>query len=168
MTLPRPAALLACLILTSAPAAAQEPDDAGLDPGIAREELDHQTAPTGPLRVFAALEAAWAAGDAEALMELLDPEEKVSLAFSQGGLRGGRFNRDQAYFLLKDLLEFSNTERFEFEKYWNLEEGGRTPYAVAVHEFRMNDAASHTDQVYISLRRRDDSWYVGEIRSIDR
>lgn len=168
MKRPRLAALLACLVLPAVPAAAQEPADTGLDPGIARDELDGRSVPSGPLRVFAALETAWIEGDAEALMELLDPVEKVSLSFSKGGLRGGRFNRDQAYFLLKDLLEFSRTERFEFEKYWNLEEGGRTPYAVAVHEFRMNDGASHSDQVYISLRRRDDSWYVGEIRSIDR
>ncbi|HMB70936.1 MAG TPA: hypothetical protein VKU85_16595, partial [bacterium] len=151
MTLPRPAALLACLLLSAVPAAAQDAGEAGLDPGIARDELDRHDVPTGPLRVFAAVETAWADGDADALMELLDPDEKVSLAFSKGGLRGGRFNRDQAYFLLKDLLEFSRTERFEFEKYWNLEEGGRTPYAVAVHDFRMNDGASHSDQVYISL-----------------
>jgi hypothetical protein len=168
MNLPRVAALLACLVLPGVPAAGQDSGESDLDPGIAREELDERAVPSGPLRVFAALETAWAEEDADALTELLDPAEKVSLSFSKGGLRGGRFNRDQAYFLLKDLLEFSRTERFEFEKYWNLEEGGRTPYAVAVHEFRMNDGASHQDQVYISLRRRGDSWYVGEIRSIDR
>jgi hypothetical protein len=39
---------------------------------------------------------------------------------------------------------------------------------VAVHEFRMNDGATHTDQVYLSLRLRGETWYVGEIRSIDR
>jgi hypothetical protein len=168
MNLSRLAALLACLAFPAVPAAGQDTGESDLDPGIPREELDERAVRSGPLRVFAALEAAWAEGDADALTDLLDPGEKVSRSFSKGGLRGGRFNRDQAYFLLKDLLEFSRTERFEFEKYWNLEEGGRTPYAVAVHEFRMNDGASHRDQVYISLRRRDDSWYVGEIRSIDR
>lgn len=168
MKLPRLASLFAALAFAAAPGRAQEPADSGLDPGIARDELDENAVPTGPLLVFAAIEEAWGDEDAEALMKLLDPVEKIGLYFSKGGPRGGRFNRDQAYFLLKDLLEFSRTERFQFEKYWNLEEGGRTPYAVAVHEFRMNDGASHTDQVYISLRRRGDSWCVGEIRSIDR
>jgi hypothetical protein len=162
----RARALLLALLLV-APARAEGPTS-DLDPGIQRDELPEGWHPTGPLAVFAALEEAWAEGEAEILVSLLDPEEKVGLSFSTGGPRGGWFNRDQAYFLLKDLLEFSRTERFAFEKYWNLESNGRSPYAVAVHEFRMNDGATHTDQVYISLRRRDDTWYVGEIRSLDR
>jgi hypothetical protein len=155
------------VLLLAAPAAAQEPVS-DLDPGIERDELPEGWHPTGPLAVFAAIEEAWSDGDVDILVSLLDPEEKVGLSFSKGGPRGGWFNRDQAYFLLKDLLEFSRTEKFAFEKYWNLESNGRSPYAVAVHEFRMNDGATHTDQVYISLRQRDDTWYVGEIRSLDR
>ena len=114
------------------------------------------------------MEKAWSEEDPDALIEILDPDEKVNLSFSSGGPRGGYFNHDQAYFLLKDLLEFTRTERFEFQKYWNLDSEGRSPYAVAVREFRMNDGTPHTDQVYISLRRRDGTWYVGEIRSIER
>ncbi|MGQ0720382.1 MAG: hypothetical protein ACT4PE_02270 [Candidatus Eiseniibacteriota bacterium] len=142
-------------------------ETADLDSGVAHAELEEVPA-DGPLAVFAAVGEAWRAGDARALTELLDPEDRVGLSFSKGGPRGGWFNRDQAYFLLKDLLEFSRTERFEFETYWNLDSNGRSPFAVAVHEFRMNDGATHTDQVYLSLRLRGETWYVGEIRSIDR
>ena len=60
------------------------------------------------------MEEAWIEQDPEALVALLDPEEKVSLTFTNGGPRGGWFNRDQAFFLLKDLFEFARTDRFEF------------------------------------------------------
>jgi hypothetical protein len=153
-------------VLAFVPAAADEPSE--LDPGIPRAEIPQVDAPTGPLAVFAEIERVWVECDPEALTALLDPVEKVSLSFTDGGPRGGYFNRDQAFFLLKDLLEFNRTDRFEFQKYWNLQSEGRAPYAVAVREFRMNDGARHTDQVYISLRRRGDDWFVGEIRSIDR
>jgi hypothetical protein len=153
--------------LLAASSVSAENEVADPDSGVPREEIA-ETPAAGPLSVFAEVEEAWRAGDARALTELLDPEDKVGLSFSKGGPRGGWFNRDQAYFLLKDLLEFSRTERFEFETYWNIESSGRSPYAVAVHEFRMNDGATHTDQVYLSLRLRGETWYVGEIRSIDR
>jgi hypothetical protein len=157
-----------CLLaLLAAGSAHAEDEAADLAAGIPREEISDAPA-VGPLSVFAQVEEAWRAGDARALTELLDPEDKIGLSFSKGGLRGGWFNRDQAFFLLKDLLEFTRTERFEFETYWNLGSSGRSPYAVAVHEFRMNDGATHTDQVYLSLRLRGETWYVGEIRSIDR
>jgi hypothetical protein len=159
--------LLPLLVVSAVVARADEaPSD--LDPGIDRADLSSSGASSGSLAVFAAIEKAWIDRDAEALADLLDPDEKVNLSFTDGGPRGGYFNRDQAFFLLKDLLEFNRTSRFEFQKYWNLESEGRSPYAVAVREFRMNDGARHTDQVYISLRRRGADWFVGEIRSIDR
>jgi hypothetical protein len=66
------------------------------------------------------------------------------------------------------MFVYARTDRFEFEKYWNLDAEGRSPYAVAVREFRLNDGARHEDRVYLSLRRRGDAWWVGEIRTIDR
>ena len=158
---------LCFLALLTAGSGHSESDSTGQGAGVPREEVSEET-PAGPLSVFARVEEAWRSDDARALTELLDPEDKIGLSFSKGGPRGGWFNRDQAYFLLKDLLEFSRTERFEFETYWNVESNVRSPYAVAVHEFRMNDGATHTDQVYLSLRLRGETWYVGEIRSIDR
>ena len=164
-----PLALLSLLALsTPAVALVSASQDSDLDRGIERSELPETASRPGPLSVFAAFEEAWAEGDPEALVGILDPEEKVSLSFTEGGPRGGWFNRDQAYFLLKDMLEFTQTDRFEFQKYWNLESEGRSPYAVALREFRMNDENVHTDQVYVSLRKRGSDWYVGEIRSIDR
>jgi len=161
-----PFSLLAIVV----PSAADVPSsqDSDLDEGVERGELAERASAPGPLSVFAAIEEAWAEGDPDALVGTLDPEERVNLAFAQGGPRGGWFNRDQAYFLLKDMLEFTRTDRFEFQKYWNLDSEGRSPYAVALREFRMNDGAVHTDQVYVSLRRRGSHWVVGEIRAIDR
>lgn len=150
------------------PARGEAQDDRSLEPGVSRDELDTDHPTEGPLATFARVEAAWAAADVDALVELLDPEERVRLSFTKGGPRGGYFNRDQAYFLLKDMFVFARTDRFEFEKYWNLDSEGRSPYAVAVREFRLNDGVRHEDRVYLSLRRRGDAWWVGEIRSIDR
>ena len=170
----RPRAVVAAAVLGAAvlagvsappPAAASPEDVADLEQGIGREEASRVPA-GGPLEVFAAVESAWAEGDAQALMEMLDPREKIGLSFRDGGPRGGWFNRDQAFFLLKDQLEYTRAERFEFEKYWNLDAEGRSPYAVAVHSFRRHGGTVHTDRIYISLRRRDDQWFVGEIRSL--
>jgi hypothetical protein len=142
--------------------------DRSLDPGVERAELDAEEPPDGPLATFARFETAWADADVDALVELLDPQEKIRLSFTKGGPRGGYFNRDQAFFLLKDMFVFAKTDRFEFEKYWNLDSEGRSPYAVAVRGYHLNDGVPREDRVYLSLRRRGDAWWVGEIRSIDR
>ncbi|MEZ5063300.1 MAG: hypothetical protein R3B81_01110 [bacterium] len=171
--IPRMFAPLALGLLLLAPAAVPATEAEGdsgvaredLDPGVSRADLPEATG--GPLAVFAEVERAWVDGDVDGLVALLDPEEKVSLSFSRSGPRGGWFNGDQAYYLLKDMFEFSQTEFFEFRRYYNLDSAGRSPYAVAGRSFRLN-GAPHEDQVYISLRRRGDHWYVGEIRSIDR
>lgn len=118
--------------------------------------------------MFAAVEKAWAEENVEALVALLDPEDRVRVAMATAGPRGGWFNRDQAFFLLKDMFAFTNTARFQFERYWNLDSHGRSPYAVAVRGLRTTEGTSREDRVYISLRRRGDDWFVGEIRSIDR
>jgi hypothetical protein len=146
---------------------APESTSTELDPGISREEAQDR-APRGPLAMFATVEKAWAEEDVDALVAVLDPEDRVRVAMAAAGPRGGWFNRDQAFFLLKDMFAFTSTERFEFERYWNLDSHGRSPYAVAIREIRMDEGTSRTDRVYISLRRRGDDWYVGEIRSIDR
>jgi hypothetical protein len=160
---------LALALLLPAAAAAADPPEAGstLDPGIERSEIPPHQELTGPLAVFAAIEEAWAAEDPDALVEILDPEEKVSFSFTKGGPRGGYFNRDQAYYLLKDMFTYTCTDRFEFSKYWNLDSDGRSPYAVAAREFEMNDGVPHVDEVYISLRKRGEAWYIGEIRSLE-
>ena len=163
----------AVLLLVAAAAHADADADADtvgvpLDPGVARAELPLE-APPGPLAVFAAVEKAWAGEDVDSLVALLDPDGRVRIAMASAGPRGGWFNRDQAY-LIKDMFEFTTTERFAFERYWNLDSSGRSPYAVAVRELRMEEGSSHTDRVYISLRKskRGDDWYVAEIRSIDQ
>ncbi len=147
--------------------ASSSPPEAVLEPGVPRERVAEELPGPGPLAVFDAVERAWSGAQAESLLAVLDPEEKVHLSVAKGGPRGGWFNSDQAFFLLKDMFTFTKTDRFEFHKFWNLEAGGRSPYAVATRQFRMNDGATHADQVYVSLRRRGDQWVVGEIRSID-
>ena len=150
-----------------APASADPDPDSELDPGVTRSELPSGE-PDGPLAVFAAVERAWAGEDVEALVALLDPEDRVRISMATAGPRGGWFNRDQGYFLLKDMFAFTEMERFEFERYWNLDSQGRSPYAVAVRELDGSEGGPREDRVYISLRKRGSAWYIGEIRSIDR
>ncbi|MFN8178513.1 MAG: DUF4783 domain-containing protein [bacterium] len=166
-------ALLASLLAVSAAWADAEPvsspDSVGteLDPGVSRAELPAGI-PRGPLAVFAAVEKAWAEENVDAFVRLLDPDGRVRIAMASAGPRGGWFNRDQAYYLIKDMFEFTTTERFEFERYWNLDSSGRSPYAVAVRRLRTDEGGSRADRVYISLRKHGDDWFVGEIRSIDQ
>ena len=158
------------ILLVAAVARAEDPSpdvESELDPGVAREELP-DTPPPGPLAVFGAIEEAWSEEDVDALVSLLDPEERVRIAMASAGPRGGWFNRDQAYFLVKDMFAFTDTRRFQFERYWNLEANGRSPYAVAVRELGAEAGPVRTDRVYLSLRKHGDAWYIGEIRSIDR
>ncbi len=161
-------ALLTSFLLPGACPAQDAPEVTELDPGIERSEIPESETLTGPLAVFAAIEEAWSEEDPEALVEILDPEEKVTIAFETGCPLGGYFNRDQAFFLLKDMFTYSRTDRFEFQRYWNLDSDGRSPYAVALREIRMTDGVEHADQVYISLRLRGEAWYIGEIRSINQ
>lgn len=160
-------AILAVVDVAQAGQPPAENDGDVLPPGKPRDSVAQGVEEGGPLGTFAAVERAWSRAAPESLASRLDPEEKIHLAFASGGPRGGWYNRDQAYFLLKDMLEFTKTVRFEFQKYWNLDASGRSPYAVATREFHMNDGAKHTDQVYIALRKRGDDWFVGEIRSLD-
>lgn len=119
-----------------------------------------------PFRIFAAIEWAWANSDAESLLAHFG-EGKVSLSFNKGGPRGGLFTRTQAAYLLSDLLKYSATETFTFEKYRNIDRDGQRPYAVADRRFRLDGILYH-DQVYVELRREDVAWRVAEIKSIDR
>jgi hypothetical protein len=168
-----PVALLAFLLVGGIAWAdadsSSAPDSVGaeLDPGVARAELPAGI-PRGPLAVFAAVEKAWAEENVDGFVRLLDPDGRVRIAMASGGPRGGWFNRDQAYYLIKDMFEFTTTERFEFERYWNLDSSGRSPYAVAVRRLRTDEGGPRADRVYISLRKHGDDWFVGEIRSIDQ
>ncbi|MDP6529740.1 MAG: hypothetical protein QGI43_08640, partial [Gemmatimonadota bacterium] len=125
--IPLLATVLCLLPGVAAPGSFQDGESV-LDAGIDREDLGTATlSKTGPLSVFASVEEAWERADADALVELLDERDRVTISFIHGGGRGGSFNRDQAYFLLHDAFRFSRVERFEFRRYWNLGDDGRSP-----------------------------------------
>lgn len=133
-------------------------EEALLEPGV---DPDSEA-----LRVFAAMGRAWAAADTDSLMMHFG-RGKVALAFSRGGPRGGVFTRTQASYLFADLFKYSTTEKFEFVKFRNIDQDGQLPYAVADRVFRLDNGVLYRDQVYVSLRREDDTWKVAEIKSID-
>ena len=147
--------------------------DAALDTSWAAADsaeprLEPGTAPDAqPLLVFDRIELAWAMGVADSLLVHFG-EGKVSLAFSHGGPRGGLFTRTQAGYLLGDLFKYSNTEKFRFVKFRNIDRDGQLPYAVADRVFRLENGVLYHDQVYVSLRRESGLWKVAEIKSIDR
>jgi hypothetical protein len=130
--------------------------------------LEPGTAPDAqPLLVFERIELAWAASIADSLLVHFG-DGKVSLAFSHGGPRGGLFTRTQAGYLLGDLFKYSDTEKFRFVKFRNIDKDGQLPYAVADRVFRLENGVLYHDQVYVSLRRESGFWKVAEIKSIDR
>jgi hypothetical protein len=130
--------------------------------------LEPGTAPDAqPLLVFDRIELAWAMSVADSLLVHFG-EGKVSLAFSHGGPRGGLFTRTQAGYLLGDLFKYSDTEKFRFVKFRNIDKDGQLPYAVADRVFRLENGVLYHDQVFVSLRRESGLWKVAEIKSIDR
>ena len=69
------------------------------------------------------------------------------------------------------MFEFTTTERFAFERYWNLDSSGRSPYAVAVRELGWRRLLAHGSRLTSRCARakRGDDWYTSaEIRSIDQ
>lgn len=123
-----------------------------------------------PMRVFADIEEAWGKGDVERILSHIG-RGKVRFSVGGTGPSGGAFSRSQSYYLLRDLFQFTTTQRFEFVQFRTSTDDGRTTFAIAERHYqRTDDGRTYKDKIYISLHRdgRGEAarWVIDEIKSI--
>lgn len=117
----------------------------------------------GLRRVFLDVEAAWRTGRADSLLPHIG--EKGALLPRSGGSRSERFSRNQALYILQELMQGSETIRFEFLRFRNLDGADGRPNGAAVREARLPTGAVRRDLVFVALARQDDRWMIDEIRT---
>jgi hypothetical protein len=120
----------------------------------------------GPISVFADIEGAW---QDEKVGDILRHygKNKVTISIEGTGPAGGSFSKNQSHYLLKDLFDYTITERFEFVQYRNVKDGRSRVYAVAEREYKRNDdGRKFEDKIYVSLHLENDRWVISEIKSI--
>lgn len=129
------------------------------------EKMSENEDKLGPIGVFADIEEGWTREDVARITRHFG-EGKVAISID-GGPVGGTFSRDQSHYLLKDLFEYTITEKFEFVQYRNVSDGKVEVYAVAERLYKRNDDGRlFKDKIYVSLRQEDERWVISEIKSI--
>jgi len=136
------------------------------------EDTEIQPAPegkeqhSGPIGVFADFEAGWKNERAQDILRHYG-KGKVAIAIEGSGPTGGKFSRNQSYYLFKDLFKYTITEKFEFVQYRNVSDGQNKVYAVAERSYKRNDDGRlFEDKIYVSLHFEDERWVITEIKSI--
>ena len=121
---------------------------------------------SGPIGVFADIEAGWKSERTQQILRHYG-KGKVVIAIEGSGPAGGKFSRNQSYYLLKDLFKYTITEKFEFIQYRNVSDGQSKVYAVAERSYKRNDDGRlFKDKIYVALHLEEDRWVISEIKSI--
>lgn len=121
--------------------------------------------PGGPEPVFRAIEAAWLAGDAEALAHLVQVDGmSVRLASSDG--RRTEYSPSQAVYFFESLLESRRTVDFRFTRLQDAHEGQRA-HGMAVWRYEASGRAGDREmRLVFLLTRQDDEWRISELNQI--
>ena len=123
-------------------------------------------AQSGPILVFADIETGWNKEQVEQILQHYG-KGKVAIAIEGSGPTGGKFSRNQSYYLLKDLFTYTITEKFQFVQYRHVSDGRDDVYAVAERKYKRNDdGRTFKDKIYVSLHLEDDRWVISEIKSV--
>ncbi len=119
-----------------------------------------------PIGVFADIEEGWKKENVEKILDHFG-KGKVGISIDGIGPPGGTFSKNQSHYLLKDLFQYTITERFVFVQYRNVTNGHVKVYAVAERSYKRNDDGRlFKDKIFVSLELEDDRWVIGEIKSI--
>ena len=148
--------ILMILVAPQAQAQRRKPKDAD-------KQLLQEVVP--PSRVFAAIERAWKAGNAQAIAGQAG-SKKVHINMTEMGEGGGLYSKSQVYYLLKKMFKEKRQLKFEFVKYHNLEKPGRRVYAIAYRSYKNNRSNRvYQDKVYITLGKEGRNWVLVEIKT---
>lgn len=114
-------------------------------------------------RVFLDIEAAWRSGRADAVAGHIG--ERGALLPRSEGPRPERYSRNQALYILERLMQGSETIRFEFLRFRNLDGAEGRPNGAAIRETLLPTGELFRDLVFVALTKQDDRWTIDEIRT---
>lgn len=117
----------------------------------------------GVRRVFLDIEEAWRSGRADPLA-LHIGARGLGLPGADGA-SPRRVSRNQALYILGGMLQGSETIRFEFLRFRNLEGNGGRPNGAALRETRLPSGASRRDLIFVALAKEGERWTIDEIRT---
>ena len=112
------------------------------------------------------IEAAFRAGDAGRLEEVLPRESRVLVALSSLSHRKGYFAPDQVVLIFRSVFEAFPTERFELD----LERGsltrGELYYVPAAWSTRQPSSAVKDCHLQFMIRKEGSSYFIREIKEV--
>jgi hypothetical protein len=114
-------------------------------------------------RVFLDVEEAWRTGSAEGMARHIG--ERGALLPRPEGPTPERYSRNQALYILERLMQGSETIRFEFLRFRNLDGADGRPNGAAVRETLLPTGAVRRDLVFVALTKQENRWTIDEIRT---
>jgi hypothetical protein len=152
----------------SAPPSDSKPQVAQQDESTQRPQGEPPS--VGPMDIFADVERGWNSGNVDPILRHFG-SQKVAISIEGTGPSGGKFSRNQSYYLLKDLFRYTLTRKFEFVQYRKPNEEGNETFAVAERHYqKSDDGRLFKDKVYVSLNLEragdEERWVISEIKSI--
>jgi hypothetical protein len=116
--------------------------------------------------VFQSIEAAWGRADARSVLRHFG-ERKVSISLPETDRAGGRFSRNQGYFILKKHFEATQILQFQFVELRHPSDAQRLAAALALRRYReRGDGRVIQDWVLVTLVSEEERWVVSEIKAL--
>ncbi len=130
-----------------------------------KRQADDQRSGVEPIAIFKAIEAGVRSSNVKEFEGFLG-RERVFLEFDEGGPRGGRFAKGQAYYLLADYLKGTRTVEVRFTRIYEARESDGKPFALLERVYRTRTGAIRKQMIFVCLGFENDSWVISEIRII--
>ncbi|MGQ9603385.1 MAG: hypothetical protein ACUVUU_04155 [bacterium] len=118
-----------------------------------------------PITIFRAIEAGIRSSNVKEFGGFLG-RERVFLEIDEGGPRGGRFAKGQAYYLLVDYLKETRTLRIDLAKLSEAKGSEGKPFALFERVYRTRTGAIRKEMIFVCLGFENDSWVISEFRVI--
>lgn len=122
------------------------------------EEFDQ---PVGALLI---LEKAFRANNADAFRSLLRAESKVFISSNSLGMTSSYYGRDQIFFIVRNRFRSIKTLSFKLSGENRLPERARELRTIGRWLYRDGRGQETWAEIEFSLAKRDDVWYLREIR----
>lgn len=140
-------------------------NDEGTDVPSPKRQTGAEMLGAQPITIFKAIEAGLNSSNVKLFGGFLG-KERILLEFDEGGPRGGRFAKGQAYYLLADYFRGTQTLRVSFAKVFEGSQGGGKPFALLERVYQTPSGAVRKQLIFVCLANENDSWVISEIRIV--